>query len=214
VNGKVYINGKQAPAPEKEQTSFYVITDGNSLNPQLLKDLNIEIMQQSDIDKYVMVIPTAHLSAFKSIQSVKSIIPIIEPAGNYDASVFPHNERFKWNQDNYGPLKIPRKGMTIALNDSTLALYRRAVELYEKNKLEIWDGKVWINGQQTNSYTFKMNYYWMMGDNRHRSHDSRFWGYVPEDHIVGKAKITWLSIDSAENLLSKIRWDRFMKPIK
>ena len=214
VNGKAYINGKPAPVPEKEQTSFYVVTDGNSLNPQLLKELNIEIMQQSDIDKYVMVIPTAHLSAIKSIQSVKTIIPIIEPAGNYDASVFPHNERFKWNQDNYGPLKIPQKGMSIALNDSTLTLYRRAIELYEKNKLEIRDGKVWINGQQTNSYTFKMNYYWMMGDNRHRSHDSRFWGYVPEDHIVGKAKITWLSIDSTENLLSKIRWDRFMKPIK
>ncbi|HTK18091.1 MAG TPA: signal peptidase I, partial [Mucilaginibacter sp.] len=127
--------------------------------------------------------------------------------------VFPHNARFKWNQDNFGPLMMPKRGSTIPLNDSTMALYRRAIELYEHNKVEVQGKDILLNGQKATSYTFKMNYYWMMGDNRHNSLDARFWGYVPEDHIVGKAIITFFSTDSTQSFFSKIRWNRIFNPI-
>jgi signal peptidase I len=131
----------------------------------------------------------------------------------YDAEIFPHNEHFKWNLDNFGPLKMPAKGWTIPLNDSTFALYRRAIEYYEGNTVDVKGKDIIINGKKANSYTFKMDYYWMMGDNRHDSLDSRFWGYVPEDHIIGKAKLTWLSTDSTKNIFGRIRWGRIMRPI-
>ena len=142
------------------------------------------------------------------------MVPVIESAGWYDPEVFPHNPKFKWNIDNFGPLKLPKKGWTVALNDSTLTLYRRAIEVYEKNKVDVKGKDIYINDKKANSYTFKMDYYWMMGDNRHDSLDSRFWGYVPEDHIIGKAMLTWLSIDSTENFFSKIRWNRIMRKIE
>jgi signal peptidase I len=213
VNGQVYINGKAAPNAEKSQTSYVVVTDGKEINPQIIHDFNITIMQQATADTYEMIIPKEHVATLKSYSNIKSVTPVVQNAGQYDEQVFPHNERFKWNQDNFGPLQMPKKGMTIALNDSTMALYKRAIELYENNKVEQKGKDVIINGKKTDSYTFKMNYYWMMGDNRHNSLDSRFWGYVPEDHIVGKAMVTWMSVDSTENIFSKVRWSRIFKPI-
>ncbi len=213
VNAQVYINGKAMPNAEKSQTSYTVVTDGTSINPQVFQDMNIEMLSQSDANTYEMIIPKAYLATFKSFSNIKSVTPFIAPAGKYDPSVFPHNEKFKWNQDNFGPLVMPKRGMTIPLNDSTMALYRRAIELYENNKVEINGKDVLINGKKADNYTFKMNYYWMMGDNRHNSLDSRFWGYVPEDHVVGKAMITWMSIDSTGTFFDKIRWSRIFKPI-
>ena len=213
INGQVYINGKAAENAEKSQTSYVVVTDGNTINPDLFKEMNIEVLQQNDLYTYVMIIPKTSLATFKENSYIKSVTPVIEPAGNYDPSIFPHHEKFKWNLDNFGPLILPQKGMTIALNEANLILYRRAIELYEHNTIKVKDNEVWINGAKANNYTFKMNYYWMMGDNRHNSLDSRFWGYVPEDHVIGKAIITWLSIDSTQSFLKKIRFDRILKPI-
>ena len=213
INAQVYINGKAAPSAEKAQTSYVVVTNGADMNPQVFQDMNIEVRQPLGLNTYEMIIPKANLAAFKAFSNIKSLVPYIQPAGQYDASVFPHNPKFKWNIDNFGPLTLPKRGMTISLNDSTMTLYSRAIELYENNKVQVKGKSVLINGKEANTYTFKMNYYWMMGDNRHNSLDSRIWGYVPEDHVIGKAMITWMSIDSTKNFLDKVRWDRIMKPI-
>ena len=135
---------------------------------------------------------------------------------NYaDPNIFPHDKRYKWNKDYFGKLVVPKKGVTVPLNDSTIALYDKIIHNYELNDLKIVNGKFYINGVETDHYTFKMNYYFMMGDNRHNSADSRFWGFVPEDHIVGKALFVWLSLDKFKDLgEGKIRWDRMFKTIK
>ncbi|MDB4927360.1 signal peptidase I [Mucilaginibacter sp.] len=213
VNTQVYINGKPAPNAEKQQTSYTVVTDGKDINPQLLTDLHIEIRQQLAPDTYEMIVPTANVTTLKSYSNIKSITPVIAQAGMYDAEIFPHNPKFKWNLDNFGPLTLPKRGMTIPLNDSTLTLYRRAIEVYENNKVAVNGKDILINGKKADTYTFKMNYYWMMGDNRHDSLDSRFWGYVPEDHVIGKAVLTFFSTDSTQNIFNKIRWNRILRPI-
>jgi len=139
---------------------------------------------------------------------VKSMItPELNTSGF--GNTFPYDTtQFKWSEDNFGSLWIPKKGSTIQLNARNIALYKRAIQVYEQNSFEERDGKVFINGTEANSYTFKMNYYWMMGDNRHNSQDSRFWGYVPEDHIVGKASMIWFSWQKGP------RWNRIFRAIK
>jgi signal peptidase I len=213
VNAQVYINGKAAKNAEKAQTSYTVVTDGQDLNPQIFQDMNITVRAQISTNTYEMIIPKDNIATLKGYSNIKSIVPVVAPAGQYDAEIFPHDGRFKWNLDNFGPLVLPKKGWKVPLNDSTLVLYRRAIEVYEHNKVDTSGKDIMINGKKADSYTFKMNYYWMMGDNRHDSLDSRFWGYVPEDHIIGKAIITVMSIDSTKDIFHKIRWDRVFKPI-
>ena len=130
-----------------------------------------------------------------------------EIVNNY-GGVFPFDKKFNWSIDNFGPLWIPKKGVSIPLTPENIILYKRAISVYEHNTWEERDGKIFINGKETTSYTFKMNYYWMMGDNRHRSQDSRYWGFVPEDHVVGEAWLIWMSYDKG------IRWNRLFKSIK
>jgi len=129
--------------------------------------------------------------------------------------IFPNDTAlYKWNVDNFGPVTLPKKGWTLALNDSIYPQYDRAIRVYENNTVERKNGKFYINGQETTTYTFKMDYYWMMGDNRHNSQDSRYWGFVPEDHIVGKAWFIWMSYDKdGSNLFNKIRWSRLFSSI-
>jgi len=136
---------------------------------------------------------------------------IVEPA-ILAGDVFPLGKRKNWDRDNYGPIWVPRKGAKLLLNTYNLPIYERIISVYEHNKLEVKGKEIYINGQLTTTYQFKMDYYWMMGDNRHNSADSRFWGFVPEDHVVGRPVMVWLSLDKDKGWFSgKIRWNRFFK---
>jgi len=148
------------------------------------------------------------LVQLKMLPNVKSIQP--SPLTDYDKSpfLFPYVANNGWTVDDYGPVWIPKKGATIQLTPDNIILYKRCIVTYEGNKFEEKNGQYFINGQPATSYTFKMDYYWMMGDNRHNSLDSRFWGFVPEDHIVGKASLIWFSYDNGP------RWSRIFKIIR
>ena len=136
---------------------------------------------------------------------------VMEPE-DYAGQMYPLNLYTKWNRNNYGPIWIPAKGATITLTEDNLPIYERCIVAYEGNKLEVKPDGIYINGEKTNEYTFKMDYYWMMGDNRHNSADSRYWGFVPEDHVVGKPIVVWLSLDKDRGWFDgKIRWNRLFK---
>lgn len=162
---------------------------------------------------------------YKELQQhpdVGVISPNMQGKGVWDFSIFPHSPTYPWNNDNFGPLVIPKAGMTVDLNDTNIVLYERIIDVYEENDLEVKAGKIFINGTETKSYTFKMDYYWLMGDNRHNSADSRSWGFVPDDHIVGTPVFIWLSMKDPnfnpysgpftfDNIFSshgKFRWNR------
>ena len=125
--------------------------------------------------------------------------------------IFPYSPCYAWTRDNFGPLVIPKKGETVDLTPDNLPLYERIISVYEDNNLQVKDSVIHINGIPATSYTFKMDYFWMMGDNRHNSLDSRYWGFVPEDHIVGKAYFIWLSMDKDKPFPLNIRWNRMFR---
>jgi signal peptidase I len=214
INAQVYVNGKKGINPEFAQKYHIVVSDGTDFNPQRLVDMNIEAQRQSDVE-YLFNMTEEQASEIKGWANVRDVKPYIQPTSVVETEVFPKDPRFMWNFDNLGPIIIPKKGWTVKLDSTTIPLYRRAIEVYEGNKIDLSsDNAISINGQPATSYTFKMNYYWMMGDNRDNSLDSRFWGFVPEDHIVGKALFVWMSWNERGSFLSKIRWDRLFMGIK
>lgn len=215
VHGAVYVNGQAAPVPPGSQHKYVVETTGDQLNTSRLDELGITGPEYTfDGNKYVYNLTPENANALKQQfgQIVKNVT-VYEESNYVDFNynmVFPHDTaHYKWTEENFGPLYIPKKGATVKLDDTNISIYDRVIRVYEGNTLEKKDGKILINGQPADSYTFKMNYYWMMGDNRNNSLDSRFWGFVPEDHVVGKAWLIWMSY--GEN---GIRWSRLFRNIK
>lgn len=215
VNGQLYVNGKMASNPKNMQFSYFVRDQiGGGLSKKKRKELNINEEDMQQVDPYTYLYCLNKDQKQKIEKMGKEVMLFNEKDDDYDVNIFPHDPRYKWNRDNFGPFVIPKKGMTVQLNDSTIVLYDKIIRNYEHNKLEIKDKVIYINGKETSSYTFQMDYFFMMGDNRHNSADSRFWGVVPEDHIVGKTLFVWLSVDKFKNWgENKIRWNRMFKKI-
>jgi signal peptidase I len=213
VDAQVFVNGKAMPNPPGEQIDYAISTDGTDVNPQIYRDLNVSFY---DATSGIPTMTKDAATAISKYSNIKSIKPIVRTKGVVDTfyPVFPNNSHFDWNADNYGPIIIPKKGWTVKLDSLTIPVYKRAIEVYENNKVQVNGNEITINGKKADSYTFKMNYYWMMGDNRHNSLDSRYWGFVPEDHIVGKALFVWMSWDSEASFFSKIRWSRLFRGVK
>ncbi len=213
INSQVYVNGQAAVNPPESQTTYLVVTNGTDLNPQALFDLRIESQRQSDIE-YVFTMTEELANKVASWSNVTAVKPIISPMDSPEMGIFPEEVNLNWNRDNFGPILIPKKGWTVNLDSATMPFYERAITIYEGNTLETKSDGYYVNGQKSDSYTFKMDYYWMMGDNRHSSSDSRYWGFVPEDHIVGKALFVWLSLDKQGSFIDKVRWNRIFMGIK
>lgn len=214
-DGYIYINGERTVLPDRAKTQYYhkVETGGQQLSGTTLKRYNITEGQNMG-DFYYLNLTDENAAKLAKNPLVKSVTKEIEPSGNYNPSVFPHDSRYPWSKDNYGPIYIPEEGKTVELNAATLPFYKRIIEEYEHNQLTVNGDEIYINGKLATSYTFKQNYYWMMGDNRHNSEDARYWGYVPFDHVVGKPVFIWFSWDTnGQGIANKIRWERLFTTV-
>jgi signal peptidase I len=214
-DGFIYINGVKNELPDRAQLqfSYYVQPKTNQFNPQLLKE-RYDITDRFTIINnqntyYFSAISDEALSRFKNHPNVLSITPNKQEKGVRDPNIFPHHPDYNWNNDFFGPLYIPEEGKTIDINLEVLPLYKRVIEEYEGNSLRVEGNQIFINNQLVTNYTFKQDYYWMMGDNRHNSLDARAWGFVPFNHVVGKPVFIWMSWDGLKNP----RWERFFTTV-
>lgn len=234
-DGQVYIDGQPIDNPAGLQFNYFVQTTGPYIPENIFRELGISLDDQmlmsegagwetalaemglNHRDERGRLAPVYHLPLTKAMYDalsgnkrlVSRIVP--EPAF-YSGDMYPLNLYTKWDRDNYGPVWIPAKGSTVTLTPDNLPVYERCITAYEGNTLEQRADGIYINGERTDRYTFQMDYYWMMGDNRHNSLDSRYWGFVPEDHVVGKPILVWLSLDKDRGWFDgKIRWNRLFK---
>ncbi|HSV77375.1 MAG TPA: signal peptidase I [Bacteroidales bacterium] len=214
INGEIFINGALLEDPPGVRHNYRVTTDGNPLSPRIFERHEISNWGRASEDIYFIEMNRAVAGEISNLGNVVSIEKMIKPEGWFEPHIFPHHMNFPWNEDNYGPIVIPKAGATIELTTANLPLYERIINVYEGNDLEVRNGQIYINGQPSTSYTFRMNHFWMIGDNRHNSADSRFWGFVPEDHIVGRAMFVWLSLDNTKPLPGRIRFDKTFRVIR
>ena len=233
INNEVYINGTHLPSPKNVQYKYFVETQGGFWNERQFRALDVsrddqDLLNNPDYLERVGVEPNAEgtYNPVYWIPLTNEALQKIEKNGwarsvhiesdslfeGYKSDIYPYVDSLRWSRDNYGPIWVPQKGATVELNDINLALYSRCITAYEGNSLEKVNGKIMINGSPATTYTFKYDYYFMMGDNRHNSQDSRYWGFVPEDHIVGKPILIWLSTDKDRSLFNGgIRWNRIFR---
>jgi len=210
--GQIYINNKLVDDPAEVQYNYHVKVSKGELNVDSLSALGIaEGGQISTKGDYSLSLTKDNISKIRSIKNVELIEVFAEKPETGMDFIFPGSDKFKWNIDNFGPVIIPKKGDSVALSAKNIPLYRRIIQSYEKNNLSVPRDSIFINGKPAHSYSFKMNYYFVMGDNRHNSADSRFWGFLPEDHIVGKAVLTVLSIDKKAKKVRHNRWFKWIK---
>lgn len=217
-NANLIVNG--APQEEfygmKKQWHYNVKTQGTGLNPNILyKKYDItEGGYGRSRNEYNLTLTNNSRDALQTFPNVTEVKRTVEKEGIYSDYIFPHDKKYKWNVDNFGPITIPAAGKKIDISIANISIYKDIIGRYEENKLEVINDSIYINDKLAATYTFKMNYYWMMGDNRHNSADSRFWGFVPENHIVGKALFVWMSWDKNAEGLNKVRWNRLFRSVK
>jgi signal peptidase I len=216
-NGTVFINGKAQPVPPYSDRNYTVTTKPNRfLDKEYLEELGIlinetdrtsDFQQANNPSQYIINLTEKEKAILEKSEFVQSIQPYYEDRPD-PLNYFPYDTAHKWSVDDYGPIWIPKKGATITITPENYPIYERSIRVYEKNDFYADNGKFILNGKETTTYTFKMDYYWMMGDNRQGSQDSRFWGFVPEDRIVGKAWMIWFSWDKGP------RWKRLFRMVK
>lgn len=208
-NGQVWVNGApQESIPGLQHT--YLVQTSQPLTKYALDNLGITEYSGNG-SAYEM---RATEEAVAELEKLENVISVRRYIFAPNTDVFPQWDDARWSQDNFGPVWVPKKGATVHLTPENLPLYRRIIETYEGHALELRGDEILIDGTPTTDYTFGMDYYWMMGDNRHNSADSRFWGFVPEDHIVGKASFVWLSLDGSKKFPANIRWERLFRKVR
>ena len=218
-DGQVYVNGITQENWPGVQNSYKVVTNGQRINPVVLDKIGLntgELGYHSGLPGYPQMPLTAEM--LKSVEKLPNVVSVDQNVDVYPPdypdsfiTIFPFSPSYEWTRDNFGPLWIPKKGVEVELSEENLPLYERIITAYEGNTLNVKNGTIYINGEEAHTYTFRQDYYFMMGDNRHNSLDSRYWGFVPEDHIVGKPALIWLSIDGNKKFPQNIRWRRFFK---
>lgn len=217
--GQVFINGSSNENPDLMQMQYFVETE-QVIRERVFSNFNIWEQYQAVMPDgkkgYIALTTGENAKKLENLDFVRSVTLMLDDEERIEPAIFPDARYFPWNRDYFGPLEIPYRGMSIAVNDSTMAKYGLTIQNYE-GLTEVTvneDLELVVDGQPVTEYTFKKDYYFMMGDNRHNSEDSRYWGFVPEDYIVGEASFIWMSLDDKENLFNKIRWSRLFQKIE
>lgn len=218
LDGNIYVNSSKNELIKNQKFKYYLKSQGEMLSDAILDSLKIpknEVSYNPANSLHIIYLTVEQSEKIKAFSEVRSIQRFIEPILTFhNKEIFPHDYRYNWTNDLFGPLIVPKKGDSVAITTANLPIYQRIIEVYEHNDLRVDNDRIYINNIETSSYKFQMDYYFVMGDNHHNSADSRHWGFVPEDHLLGKAVLIWLSIDPSTSFVEGLRKDRIFKRIK